>query len=281
MNPTRAARRTIRQTFDELKERRQIGLVPFIPAGYPDLATTAAVLPALESAGASVIEVGFPFSDPIADGPTIQESFTAALEKKLKITDIFATIAGARPGIALPLVAMVSYSIVYRFGVAKFVAEARSAGFDGLIVPDLPPPEAQRICDTIRTGELDTILMVAPTTASQRRAEIARLSSGFVYYLSVSGITGERDQLPADLSENVRELKGLTDRPVCVGFGISQPRHVAELTGMADGAIVGSAVVKRMKTHCNEGPAAIARVLGDYTRELLNRADQPDTSSRK
>jgi tryptophan synthase alpha chain len=281
MNPTRAARRTIRQTFDELKERRQIGLVPFIPAGYPDLATTAAVLPALESAGASVIEVGFPFSDPIADGPTIQESFTAALEKKLKIADIFATIAGARLEISLPLVAMVSYSIVYRFGVAKFVAEARSAGFDGLIVPDLPPPEAQRICDTIRTGGLDTILMVAPTTASRRREEIARLSSGFVYYLSVSGITGERDQLPADLAENVRELKALTDRPVCVGFGISQPRHVAELTGMADGAIVGSAVVKRMKTHSNDGPAVIARVLGDYTRELLNRADQPDTSSRK
>ncbi|HWE92967.1 MAG TPA: tryptophan synthase subunit alpha [Tepidisphaeraceae bacterium] len=281
MNPTRAARRTIRQTFDELKERRQIGLVPFIPAGYPDLATTAAVLPALESAGASVIEVGFPFSDPIADGPTIQESFTAALEKKLKIADIFATIAGARPGISLPLVAMVSYSIVFRFGVAKFVAEARSAGFDGLIVPDLPPPEAQRICDTIRAGGLDTILMVAPTTAPGRRAEIARLSSGFVYYLSVSGITGERDQLPADLAENVRQLKGLTDRPVCVGFGISQPRHVAQLTGMADGAIVGSAVVKRMKAHCNEGPAAIARVLGDYTRELLGEPARGDTSGRK
>ncbi|MDB5356182.1 MAG: trpA [Phycisphaerales bacterium] len=271
MNPTRAARRTIRQSFDELKARNQIGLVPFISAGYPDLATTAAALPAFESAGASAIEVGFPFSDPIADGPTIQESFTAALEKKLKIADIFSTIAQARPGISLPLVAMVSYSIVFRYGVAQFVAQAKSSGFDGLIVPDLPPPEAQRVCDTIRSGGLDTILMVAPTTTPQRRAEIARLSSGFVYYLSVSGITGERDQLPADLADNVRQLRGLTDRPICVGFGISQARHVAQLQGLADGAIVGSGVVKRMKAHLQEGPAAIADVLAAYSRELLSQ----------
>ncbi|MDB5174918.1 MAG: trpA [Phycisphaerales bacterium] len=271
MNPTRAARRTICQTFDALKARKQIGLVPFIPAGYPDLATTAAALPALESAGASAIEVGFPFSDPIADGPTIQESFTAALEKKLKIADIFATVRQARPGVSIPLVAMVSYSIVFRYGVAHFVAEAKSCGFDGLIVPDLPPPEAQGICDIIRSGGLDTILMVAPSTAPERRAEIARLSSGFVYYLSVSGITGERDQLPADLAENVRQLKGLTDRPICVGFGISQARHVAQLQGLADGAIVGSGVVKRMKSHVQGGPAAIAAALADYSRELLSQ----------
>jgi tryptophan synthase alpha chain len=264
------SRRSIEQTFAALRTRGQIALMPFIPAGYPDLDTTAAALRSLEAAGASLIEVGFPFSDPIADGPTIQESFTVALSKKLKIADVFETVARARGAVSIPLVSMVSYSIVFRYGVDRFVSTAKQAGFDGLILPDLPPPEAQAICDRVRAGGLDTVLLVAPTTAPQRRAEIARLSSGFVYYLSVSGITGERDQLPADLAGNVRQLKELTDRPVCVGFGISKPTHVAQLRGLADGAIVGSALVKRMKHRLNDGPAALAGEVGSLTRELLS-----------
>jgi tryptophan synthase alpha chain len=266
----RTGRQSIGQVFAPLRARGQIALMPFISAGYPDLATTEAALPAMERAGASLIEVGFPFSDPIADGPVIQESFTVALSKKLKIADVFASVARARPGVSIPLVSMVSYSIVYRYGVDRFVAAAKSAGFDGLILPDLPPPEAQAICDRVRGGGLETILLVAPTTTPQRRAEIARLSSGFIYYLSVSGITGERDRLPPDLEANVRQLKGLTDRPVCVGFGISKAAHVAQLRGIADGAIVGSAVVKRMKGRLNDGPAAIASEVGNLTRELLS-----------
>ena len=242
--------------------------MPFIPAGYPDLATTEAALPAMERAGANLFEIGFPFSDPIADGPTVQESFTVALSKKLKIADVFESVARVRPRVSIPLVSMVSYSIVYRYGVDRFVSLARQAGFDGLILPDLPPPEAQAICERVRAGGLDTILLVAPTTAPQRRAEIAALSSGFIYYLSVSGITGARDQLPADLPDHVRQLKGLTDRPVCVGFGISKPEHVAQLRGIADGAIVGSALVKRMKNRLNDGPAAVAEEAAALTREL-------------
>jgi tryptophan synthase alpha chain len=165
---------------------------------------------------------------------------------------------------------MVSYSIVYRYGIDRFVAAARQAGVDGLILPDLPPPEARAICDQVRAGGLDTILLVAPTTTPQRRAEIASLCSGFVYYLSVSGITGERDKLPADLEANVRQFKQLTDKPVCVGFGISRPEHVARLRGIADGAIVGSAVVKRMKGRLHEGPEALAAEVASLTRELLS-----------
>jgi tryptophan synthase alpha chain len=261
--------RSIPEVFAALRPAGRIALVPFIPAGYPDLATTAAALPALAAAGGDVIEVGFPFSDPIADGPIIQESFTAALSKKLRVGDVFECIAAVRPKVTAPLVSMVSYSIVFRYGVDRFVSTAKQAGFDGLILPDLPPPEAQSICDRVRSGGLDTILLVAPTTTPKRREEIARLSSGFVYYLSVSGITGERAKLPADLAQNVRQLKGMTDRPVCVGFGISQPSHVAELQGVADGAIVGSAYVKRMKPHLAEGPGALAREVGALTRELL------------
>jgi tryptophan synthase alpha chain len=256
--------------FAALRARGRIALMPFIPAGYPDLATTEAALPALEAAGASLVEVGFPFSDPIADGPTVQESFTVALSKKLKIGDVFEAVARARPTVSMPLVSMVSYSIVFRFGLDRFVGTAKQAGFDGLILPDLPPPEAERICDRVRAAGLDTILLVAPTTTPQRRAEIARLSSGFIYYLSVSGITGERDQLPKDVAGNVRQLKGLTDRPVCVGFGISKPAHVAQLRGIADGAIVGSALVKRMKGRLNEGPQVLAAEVGALTRELLS-----------
>ena len=276
MNPHSTAapvsRRSISQTFEALRPAGRIALIPFIPAGYPDVATTTAALPALEAGGANLIEIGFPFTDPIADGPTIQEAFTFALERKLKIADTLAAVAAARPQVSVPLVAMVSYSIVYRYGVPRFVADAKAAGFDGLILPDLPPPEAERVCDQVRTGGLETTLLVAPTTSAERRAEIARLSSGFVYYLSVSGITGERDQLPADLADNVRQLKELTDRPVCVGFGIHRSSQVAQLQIVADGAIVGTAYVRRMKPHVADGAARIASVIRQYTHELLKEA---------
>src|SRR5690348_310551 len=219
-------RLSIRDTFEQLGQRKQIALMPFVAAGFPDVATTRAVLPAIEEAGASLIEVGFPFSDPIADGPVIQEAFTDALKHKIRVADVFACVAEVRPRMSIPMVGMLSYSIVHRYGVDRFVRDAKAAGIDGLILPDLPPPEAQRVCDVVRAGGLDTVLLIAPTTAPHRRKEIADLCSGFVYYLSISGITGERDRLPADLERNVRELKGLTDRPVCVGFGIHRAEHV-------------------------------------------------------
>jgi tryptophan synthase alpha chain len=262
-------RKTIANVFDDLRARRRIGLLPFLAAGFPDAATTTQTIIALEAAGASAIEIGFPFSDPIADGPTIQEAFTFALSKGLKVADVFAAVAAARPKVSLPLLAMVSYSIVYRYGLERFVAAAKSAGFDALIIPDLPPPEAQRVCEIVRGGGLDTVLLVAPTTTIERRREIARLSSGFVYYLSLSGVTGERENLPPDLAEGIRQLKGLTDRPICVGFGISKPRHLAQLQGLADGAIVGSAFVKVVKSNPGRDANALAELSAAYARELL------------
>jgi tryptophan synthase alpha chain len=270
MASTAAATGFIRRAFESQRARGRIGLVPFIPAGYPDLETTAACLPALQAGGATLIEVGIPFSDPIADGPVIQEAFTESLAKKLKVADIFRTVASVKDRMTVPVVAMVSYSVVYRYGVERFVAEAKAAGFSGLILPDLPPPEAQAICAKVQSGGLDTILLVAPTTAPERRKQIADLCSGFVYYLSVSGITGERDQFPPELAARVTELRGLSDRPVCVGFGIHKPRHLAQLSEIADGAIVGTAYVRRMKQHLSEGPGAISRAVEAYTRELLS-----------
>lgn len=268
----------IGQTFSDLKARGQVGLIPFLPAGYPDLATTAALIPTLESAGANVIEIGLPFSDPVADGPTIQQAFTAALKKKVKVAEIFAAIRGVRPSVKLPLIAMMSYSIVFRHGVERFIADARESGFDGLIIPDLPPPEAQKVCSLIRAGELDTILLVAPTTAPERQIEIAGLSSGFVYYLSVSGITGERDRLPPDLIDNLKKLRKMTQRPLCVGFGISRAEHLAKLSAVADGVIVGSAYVKRIQTCIDQGLGVISRNLREYTQELLSQVRLTDFS---
>lgn len=264
---------SIQQTFQSLRAKRQIALMPFVPAGYPDLETTTACILALQAAGASLIEVGFPFSDPIADGPTIQEAFTYALGRGVRIAQVIEKVKSIRDRVTTPLVAMLSYSIVYRYSLERFVRELRDAGFAGLILPDLPPPEAQNVCDEIRAGGLDTVLMIAPTTSRERRLEIARLCSGFVYYLSVAGITGERDQLPADLAANVRELKSNTDVPVCIGFGIHRAAQVAQLRGIADGAIVGTAFVRRMREHVNDGADAIASVLGRYCRELREAQD--------
>src|SRR5436305_7913919 len=233
--------KSLRDIFGGRRSRKSVGVFPFIPAGYPDLRATGELLAALERAGASAIEVGIPFSDPIADGPVVQEAFTAALSRGLKLRDVLKTVREARSSVSIPLVSMVSYSIVFRYGPERYFADARSAGFDGLILPDLPPPEAEAICEKARKAGLDTILLIAPTTSKERRQEIARLCSGFIYYLSVSGITGERQKLPEDLAQQLRQLKQIGDTPVCVGFGISKREHVAQLAGLADGAIVGSA----------------------------------------
>jgi tryptophan synthase alpha chain len=260
--------RSIQQTFQELKRDGKTALVAFVTAGYPDIQTTPAVLQAIDRAGASVIEIGFPFSDPIADGPVIQESFTAALAKKIKVADVLAMVKAARPNIQAPLVAMLSYSIVFRYGALRFLADAKGAGFNGIIIPDLPPPEAEKICGQTREMGLDSILLIAPTTSHQRKREIVDLCSGFVYYLSVSGITGERDALPADLAPNLAEIKAMTDLPICVGFGIHKREQIAQIARIADGAIIGTAIIRKMKEKADQGAEAIAGAVGEYVGSL-------------
>lgn len=268
-NQVAKPRVSIAQAFAQAQAAGRVALMPFIPAGYPTMEATEALLPALEHAGASLIEIGFPFSDPIADGPTIQHAFSDALANKIRPADVFRTVQRARPSVGIPLVAMVSYSIVYRIGVDPFAAQAKAAGFDGLIIPDLPPPEAQGICRQVQAAGLDTILLVAPSTDLQRRQEIAALCSGFVYYLSISGVTGQRDVLPDDLQTNLRQLRTITTKPIAVGFGISTADHVKSLSGLADGAIVGSALVKLMQEHRSEATTALAAIVAGRCRQLL------------
>ena len=256
----------------------RLAFLPFVPAGYPDLATTTRLIEALGPAGADVIEVGFPFSDPIADGPVIQEAFAHALNHGVKTKDVFAAVAAAKSAAksanasASPaLVAMVSYSIVFRYGQSRFLADAKQAGFDAILIPDLPPPQAQSTCAAITAAGLDTVLLVAPTTTEPRRKEIATLTTGFIYYLSVSGITGERAALPPELAAGLANMKSLTPLPICVGFGISKPQHLQQLTGHAHGAIVGSALVRAIQSatqNPDKPQDAVESVLA-YCKNLL------------
>lgn len=263
-----SAHPSIAASFAASRAARRLQLMPFVPAGYPSLDATQAVLAALGADPAGgIIEVGIPFSDPIADGPVIQAAFAHALDHGVTLTQVLAAVREVRPRVAVPLVAMVSFSVAYRRGVERFAADLRAAGFDGLILPDLPPPEAAPFVATVRAAGLDTALLCAPTTPPARRATIAELSSGFVYCLSVSGITGERTALPPDLTDNLASLRSLTEKPLCVGFGLSTPEHLRALEGHADGGIVGSALVRRLRQG-GDAPDQVAQAALDFCRSL-------------
>src|SRR5262245_34445475 len=223
--------------------------MPFVTAGDPDLATTRKVVLELAARGVDLIEIGFPYSDPIADGPVIQASYTRALAKHLHVDEIFAAVKAlprSGPTPLPPLVAMVAYAIIFRIGPEKFVRQARDADFSGLIVPDLPADEAAEMATQSRAGGLNLIQLIAPTTTPDRTKRILETASGFIYCISVAGTTGVRDQLPAELRQQLQWLKTQTTLPLAVGFGISRPDQVAGLRGQADGVIVGSALVRHV-----------------------------------
>lgn len=263
--------------FTELVRQGRKGLWPYLTAGYPDLDATAALIEALDRSGVSGIELGIPYSDPVADGQVIQTSFTRALSAGLKLDAIFDAVRGLRSSTDLPLLAMVSFSIVYRFGAERFVERAADAGFDGLIVPDLSLEEAEQTASIVRDADLRLAMLVAPTTPAERRERIASISSGFIYYLSVSGITGERNELPADLAPNVERLRAISGQPVCVGFGISKPEHVRLVCSVADGAIVGSAIVRRITEGLNQHvpTTRIVEQVSSFVTELLAPLAKP------
>lgn len=252
----------IDRVFQRLRSQRRKAFLPFITAGDPNLEATAALLRRLAESGADLIELGFPYSDPIADGPVIQASYTRALEHGITLDDIFASVRRLKdePSFEVPLVGMVSYSLVFRRGAERFLDQALRAGFSGAIVPDLPIDEAEALANLAAERDFKLIHLVTPTTPPERAARIARLSTGFLYCVSVTGITGERDQLPTELLGQLRRLRQETDLPLCVGFGISKPEHVRMLREEADGIIVGSAFVRRLEA-TNQQP--FDRVLDD------------------
>jgi tryptophan synthase alpha chain len=257
------------ELFRRLRAEGQKALMPFVTAGDPDLAFTAEVLGELARRGAHLCEVGIPYSDPIADGPVIQASYTRALARQVKLAQIFEMLSGVTPKAAAPMVTMVSYAIVHRHGPARYVEEAQRAGLAGAIVPDLLIEESADLADICRAADFSLIQLVTPTTPRERALRIAESSTGFLYYVSVTGITGERTTLPQQLLDNVAWLREQTDTPICIGFGISQPEHVRRLSPVADGLIVGSAIVRRIATAANRPKADVLRDVGEYLASLL------------
>ena len=255
--------------FQTLRSQGRKAFMPFLTAGDPDLALTAEAIPTVAAAGASMLEIGFPFSDPIADGPVIQASYTRALDKGLKLADIFAKLKGVTslPGWSTPLVAMASYSLIWRKGVDAFLDSAIGAGLSGAVVPDLPAEEADDLAKRCRDRDFKLILLVTPTTSPARAEKIVRACSGFVYVVSVVGITGARDRMPVDLGGMLARLRTQTDLPLCVGFGVSRPEHVRQLKPLADGVIVGSALVKLLEQAAADRAKSLQE-LGRFVGEL-------------
>jgi tryptophan synthase alpha chain len=254
----------IDSVFARLRAEKRTAFMPFLSAGDPDLGTTAALVRELAGRGASLIEVGFPYSDPIADGPVIQASYTRALQKGVRVGDIFRYVRDLSP-LGVPLVGMVSYAIVHRRSPEAFLTQAQEAGFSGAIVPDLPVEEADGVARLAAERDFKLIHLVTPTTPRERAVQIARLSTGFLYVVSTTGITGERDRLPEELIGHLSWLRQQTALPLCVGFGISTPEQVRLLRGVADGVLVGSAIVRRIE----QAPGGeVVREVGELAQSL-------------
>lgn len=258
----------IESIFKTLRDEGRKGLMPYVTAGDPNLDATAATIKAIDAAGATTIEIGFPFSDPIADGPTIQASMTYALDHGVKISGIFETVRSIRSDVAAGLVAMVSFSMVHRYGVERFCKDASAAGFDGLIIPDLALESVASVLSVADEHGLILSLLVSPTTSDERARAIAQACTGFVYVVSRAGITGEQASLPASLPGRLEKLRDVTDLPLAVGFGIASADQVRQVVSVADAAIVGSAVVRRVMDQRDAGADAVAAAVGEFVAEL-------------
>jgi tryptophan synthase alpha chain len=250
---------SVSQRFKALRDRGQCALIPFITAGDPDLATTAAALKTLDSHGADLIELGVPYSDPLADGPVIQAAATRALERGTRFEQVLEILANVTPELQAPVILFTYYNPIFHRGVDNFLAQVASVGVKGLVIPDLPLEEADTILTKTAAHDLELTLLVAPTTPRDRIVKIAERSQGFIYLVSTTGVTGIRSQLEERVQELLMELRQVTDKPIGVGFGISQPEHAHQVMQWgADAAIVGSAFVKRLAEGTpSQGLAAI------------------------
>lgn len=262
--------------FNRLRASGHKAFMPFVTAGDPDLDFTADVIRRLADRGCSMVELGIPYSDPVADGPVIQASYTRALDRKTKLAGILAmvkrlavvgTTAGDRT--QPPIVTMLSYAIIFRHGLERYVADAKAAGISGAIVPDLPVEESGPLAEICRREDFSLIQLITPTTPRDRALRIAAQTTGFIYYVSVTGITGERTALPPKIIDNVAWLREKTPLPICIGFGISRPEHVKMLAPVADGLIVGSAIVRHIAEASTKPRAQVLDEIGDYAAELL------------
>ncbi|MBL6802854.1 MAG: tryptophan synthase subunit alpha [Cyanobacteria bacterium] len=261
----------IAQRFEHVKQEKRLALMPFLMAGDPDLSTTADVLLSLQQSGADMVELGMPYSDPLADGPVIQAAASRALDAGTTPSKVLEMLSSLKGKLTIPVILFTYSNPLLNVGMERFCADAAEAGAAGLVVPDLPLEEAERLSPLAEEKGLDLVLLVAPTTPDERMTRIAQRSRGFTYLVSVTGVTGERAQMETRVEGLVKKLKQSSPVPVAVGFGISGAAQVRQVRRWgADGAIVGSALVKRMAAAPS---GSIAEEAGRFCQELRSAAD--------
>lgn len=234
----------------DMKKKGKRAFIPYIMAGDPDLEKTREALMLFERIGADIVELGVPFTDPLADGPTIQRASERALKNGITLRKVLEFVKEMRELTSIPIVLMTYYNPVFKYGEERFVKEAVKYGVDGIIVPDLPPDEAKDLIRLSRRHGLATIFLLAPTSTEERIRKVVKASRGFIYYVSITGITGARLEVDKSLDDSIKRIRTLTDKPVCIGFGVSNPEEASRMSAIADGVIVGSAIVRVL----NESP---------------------------
>jgi tryptophan synthase alpha chain len=256
----------IEKTFERLRSDGRTALMPYVTMGYPEVESALELVPAIAQAGADLVELGVPFSDPLADGATIQASSQRALDNGMTLELCLEQAATLRErGVTVPFVMMGYYNPILQMGIETFAYRAAQAGVDGAIVPDLPPEEASGLRTALHARDIDLVFLLAPTADDARVQKVAKLSSGFVYLVSLVGVTGARDSLPAELEAFVARARAATDLPLAVGFGIGTPEQAARVARIADGVIVGSALIKTIGT--SKQPVEAARAFVSALRE--------------
>ncbi len=234
----------INTTFKELRSRGKKAFIPYIMAGDPSLKTTQELILLLEEWGADIIELGVPFTDPLADGPTIQRAAERALTKKVTLKKVIKTVGNVRNKTDIPIVLMTYLNPVFKYGIDEFINDSTKAGVDGVIIPDLPPDEEKEFIGDSKKGGIDTIFLLAPTSTDERIKLVAKVSSGFIYYVSITGITGSKILFNKNLKNMIKKIRGFSDKPVAVGFGVKTPEEAREASRLADGVVVGTSIVK-------------------------------------
>ena len=236
----------ISKTFKRLKQQGKKAFVPYAMAGDPSLERTRDVVLLFEECGADIVELGVPFSDPLADGPTIQRASERALKNGVTLRKVLSFVKDLRQTTEIPLVLMTYFNLVFKYGIENFIKDAGGFGVDGVIIPDLPPDEAGGFIRLSRKSALDTIFLLAPTSTEDRIVKVTRASRGFIYYVSITGITGANLLLDGSMDLLISNIRKYTDKPIAVGFGVSTPEEASAIARMSDGVIVGSAIVKRL-----------------------------------
>jgi len=236
----------IEQTFNRLRKSDESALISYIMAGDPSLEATKRFVSELEEAGTDIIELGVPFSDPLADGPAIQRAHERALQKGITLKKVIALVKEIRQSSQIPIILMTYYNPVFKFGLEAFAREAAESGVDGVIIPDLIPDEAHDFMNVTRLHNIDTIFLLAPTSTLERIRKVVKASTGFIYYVSITGITGATLSVGDTMKDTLTLIRSNTRKPVAVGFGISNPEEATEISKLADGVIIGSAIVRRI-----------------------------------